>query len=203
MAWPFNSCGAPTTAASATDLCRTSDDSTSMVLKRCPATLITSSTRPSTQIYPSSSTVAASPVKYIPGYRDQYPALNRSGSFQIVRSIAGHGLVSTKNPLPTFTGFPLSSTTAADTPGNGRVAEPGFAAVAPGNGEIRMPPVSVCHHVSTMGQRPSPTTRWYQSQTSGLIGSPTVPSRRSDLRLRFLTGSPPPRALGGVGGGPV
>ena len=31
-------------------------------------------------------------------------------------------------------------------------------AVAPGNGEIKMPPVSVCHHVSTIGQRCSPTT---------------------------------------------
>jgi hypothetical protein len=28
-----------------------------------------------------------------------------------------------------------------------------------GSGVIRMPPVSVCHQVSTMGQRSSPTTR--------------------------------------------
>jgi hypothetical protein len=33
------------------------------------------------------------------------------------------------------------------------VAEPGFRAVAPGRGEISMPPVSVCHQVSTIGQR--------------------------------------------------
>ena len=39
------------------------------------------------------------------------------------------------------------------------MAEPGFWAVAPGSGVIRTPPVSVCHHVSTMGQRLSPTTR--------------------------------------------
>jgi len=36
---------------------------------------------------------------------------------------------------------------------NGRVAEPGLSLVAPGNGVIRMPPVSVCHQVSTIGQR--------------------------------------------------
>ena len=39
------------------------------------------------------------------------------------------------------------------------VAEPGFCAIAPGSGVIRMPPVSVCHQVSTIGQRLSPTTR--------------------------------------------
>ena len=47
----------------------------------------------------------------------------------------------------------------ACTPKNGRVAEPGFSCVAPGSGVIRMPPVSVCHQVSTIGQRSSPTTR--------------------------------------------
>ena len=40
----------------------------------------------------------------------------------------------------------------------GLLAEPGFKSVAPGKGEIKAPPVSVCHQVSTMGQRPSPTT---------------------------------------------
>jgi len=55
--------------------------------------------------------------------------------------------------------FPSVSTTTGFTPKKGRVAEPGFSAVAPGSGEIRMPPVSVCHQVSTIGQRPSPTTR--------------------------------------------
>src|SRR5918998_664824 len=72
--------------------------------------------------------------------------------------------------------------TAASTPGKGFVAEPGFVGVAPGSGEIMMPPVSVCHHVSTMGQRPPPITSRYHIQTSGLIGSPTVPSRRRDER---------------------
>ena len=45
-----------------------------------------------------------------------------------------------------------------------------------------MPPVSVCHQVSTMGQRPPPIVLWYHIQASGLIGSPTVPSRRRDDR---------------------
>ena len=39
-------------------------------------------------------------------------------------------------------------------------------------------PVSVCHQVSTTGQRPPPITFQYQSQAFGLIGSPTVPSSR-------------------------
>ena len=47
---------------------------------------------------------------------------------------------------------------------------------------IMIAPVSVCHHVSTIGQRAPPITWWYQSQAFGLIGSPTVPSIRSDVR---------------------
>ena len=38
-------------------------------------------------------------------------------------------------------------------PGSGPIAEPGFVAVTPGSGEIMMAPVSVCHQVSTIGQR--------------------------------------------------
>ena len=45
-----------------------------------------------------------------------------------------------------------------------------------------MCPVSVCHQVSTIGQRPPPITFWYQSQALGLIGSPTQPSRRIEER---------------------
>jgi len=45
------------------------------------------------------------------------------------------------------------------TPKSGLVAEPGFRSVAPGSGEINAPPVSVCHQVSTIGQRSLPTTR--------------------------------------------
>ena len=43
-------------------------------------------------------------------------------------------------------------------------------------------PVSVCHQVSTIGQRSPPMTSWYQRHASGLIGSPTLPSKRSELR---------------------
>src|SRR5690554_7543257 len=39
-----------------------------------------------------------------------------------------------------------------------------------------MPPVSVCHQVSTIGHLLLPITRWYHSQASGLMGSPTEPS---------------------------
>jgi hypothetical protein len=53
--------------------------------------------------------------------------------------------------------LPLSSTTAASTPKNGSVAEPGLSGVAPGMGAIMWQPVSVCHQVSTMGQRLPPT----------------------------------------------
>ena len=88
-------------------------------------------------------------------------------------------------------------------PGSGRVAEPAFNAVAPGSGEIRMPPVSVCHQVSTTGQRPSPTTRWYHSQASGLIGSPTEPSRRRLLRDAAFTGASPSRISARIAVGAV
>jgi hypothetical protein len=46
---------------------------------------------------------------------------------------------------------------SAKIPGSGKVAEPGLVGVAPGSGEMRWPPVSVCHQVSTIGQRPPPT----------------------------------------------
>ncbi len=71
---------------------------------------------------------------------------------------------------------------SASMPGSGCVQEPGLVAVTPGTGEIMMAPVSVCHQVSTMGQRSPPITRWYHIQASGLIGSPTLPSRRSEVR---------------------
>ena len=64
-------------------------------------------------------------------------------------------------------------------PGNGNVALPGLVVVTPGSGVIRIMPVSVCHHVSTMGACPPPMWSWYQSQASGLIGSPTEPRTRS------------------------
>jgi hypothetical protein len=48
-AWPLSSSGRPTAAASATDGCETSALSISAVPMRCPATLSTSSMRPTTQ----------------------------------------------------------------------------------------------------------------------------------------------------------
>src|SRR5687768_11229130 len=65
-------------------------------------------------------------------------------------------------------------------PGKGWVAEPGLVSVRPGRGAMRMDPVSVCHQVSTMGQRPPPMCSWYHIHASGLMGSPTDPSRRKD-----------------------
>src|SRR5581483_3010813 len=91
----------------------------------------------------------------------------------------GHGRLTTRNP-PWFggTGLPDLSTTSAAIPGSGFVALPGLVGIAPGSGEIMMAPVSVCHHVSTIGQRPPPMTVWYHIHASGLIGSPTLPSSR-------------------------
>src|ERR1700722_1876145 len=77
---------------------------------------------------------------------------------------------------------PFSSTMSATMPGNGLVALPGIVVVTPGSGVIMMLPVSVCHHVSTTGQRPPPMLSRYHIQASGLIGSPTLPSKRRDER---------------------
>src|SRR5512141_1888452 len=99
----------------------------------------------------------------------------------MVRSMLGQGRLITRKPFsPVATGFPLKSTTSAMTPGIGSVADPGLAATAPGMGEIKIAPVSVCHQVSTIGQRFLPITRQYHSQAAGLIGSPTEPK---SLRL--------------------
>src|SRR5689334_23657049 len=80
-------------------------------------------------------------------------------------------------------------------PGNGVVAEPGLRVVTPGSGVIRMLPVSVCHHVSTTGVRSPPMCSRYQTHASGLIGSPTVPMRRSDERSCFSGYSVPQRIM--------
>ena len=97
----------------------------------------------------------------------------------------------------------LAGAVAGRTPKNGFVAEPGFRRVAPGSGEIRMPPVSVCHQVSTIGQRWSPTTRWYHSHASGLIGSPTLPSSRRLPRAWRRTQPSPSRISARIAVGAV
>src|SRR5450755_5111258 len=65
-------------------------------------------------------------------------------------------------------------------PGKGVVADPGVVFVTPGRGVIMIAPVSVCHHVSTIGHFAAPIVLWYQIQASGLMGSPTVPRSRRD-----------------------
>ncbi len=64
-------------------------------------------------------------------------------------------------------------------------------AVTPGSGEIIIAPVSVCHQVSTIGQRSPPMCLRYQIQASGLIGSPTEPSTRRLDRSNFAGMSSP------------
>ncbi len=63
----------------------------------------------------------------------------------------------------------------------------------PGSGVIMIAPVSVCHQVSTTGQREPPMCVWYHIQASGLIGSPTDPSSRNVVRSRFAGQSVPHR----------
>src|SRR5215813_13889219 len=106
--------------------------------------------------------------------------------------MAGHGLLTTSRPPAlSGTGAPERSTISAATPGSGRVQEPGLVGIAPGKGEIMIMPVSVCHQVSTIGQRFLPMTSWYHIHASGLIGSPTVPRRRRlDMSWRFGHWSP-------------
>src|SRR3546814_1098116 len=72
----------------------------------------------------------------------------------------GQERVTTRLPsvAPSST-LPSASTISSATPKKGLVAEPGFRSVAPGNGAIMAAPVSVCHQVSMIGQRPSPGTR--------------------------------------------
>src|SRR5437868_13710076 len=112
----------------------------------------------------------------------------------MVRGRAGHGCLMTRYPPdPSGTGLPSRVTTSAMTPGNGRVVEPGLAGIAPGNGVIMIMPVSVCHHVSTIGQRLWLITSRYHIHASGLIGSPTVPSRRRLVSLCFWGHSSPQR----------
>jgi len=53
-----------------------------------------------------------------------------------------------------------------------------------------MLPVSVCHQYRRPGSGPLPMVFWTQIHASGLIGSPTLPSRRS---LRQVVFSPESR----------
>src|SRR5436853_3097498 len=97
----------------------------------------------------------------------------------------GHGRVNASRPPPTVISLPLASNSAAEKPGRGMVALPGFVSVIPGSGEIAIAPVSVCHHVSTIGHRRPPMCSWYHIHASGLIGSPTEPNKRRRERSCF------------------
>src|SRR5512136_2123275 len=100
----------------------------------------------------------------------------------------GQGLSITRYPpSSTAAGEPSSLMTLGTTPKNGRVAEPGFVVMAPGSGVIRMPPVSVCHQVSTIGSFSWPTFLWYHIHASGLMGSPTLPSTLREDRSWLVT----------------
>ena len=73
----------------------------------------------------------------------------------------------------------------------GRVAVPGFGVVAPGSGVMRIPPVSVCHHVSTTGHLSVADYAVIPPQASGLIGSPTRAEQPQRFaRARFTAPSP-------------
>jgi hypothetical protein len=88
-------------------------------------------------------------------------------------------------------------------PGNGTVAEPGFSGVTPGSGVIMIIARSVCHHVSTIGQRPPPMYCGTKIHASGLIGSPTEPSSRSDDMSRRAGQSVPHFMNARIAVGPV
>src|SRR6187549_1942705 len=104
----------------------------------------------------------------------------------MVRNMEGHGFLMTRYPPePSGTLSPERVTTSAMMPGNGFVPEPGLVGIAPGKGLIMIAPVSVCHQVSTIGQRFLPITSRYHIQASGLIGSPTLPSKRRLDRSAF------------------
>src|ERR1700674_3948001 len=94
-------------------------------------------------------------------------------------------------PPPGGTSLPSLLYTAASMVGKGLVAEPGFRAVMPGRGVIRIMAVSVCHQVSTTGVLLPPMCSRSQTQASGLIGSPTEPNTRSELRPCFCAYSGP------------
>src|SRR5450755_5104275 len=110
----------------------------------------------------------------------------------MVRAMDGHGLrMTSRPPEPAGTGSPSFVTTSGTIPGKGRVAEPGLVGTAPGMGHSIIAPVSVCHHVSTIGQRFLPIFSRYHIHASGLMGSPTVPSRRRLSSLCFFGHSSP------------
>src|SRR5882757_1529271 len=105
----------------------------------------------------------------------------------MVRAIDGHGNLIVNRPSVecSLISFPASLMIAGWTPGNGSVAKAGFNGVTCAIGEIIKPPVSVCHHVSTMGHFCCPICWLYHCQASSLIGSPTEPKIFNDDKSYF------------------
>ena len=100
----------------------------------------------------------------------------------MVRAIDGQGNFIQSFPSTLFPSisFPISSTKQGCIPGRGSVAKLGFEGVTPAKLEIIIPPVSVCHQVSTIGHFSFPISLSYQCHASSLIGSPTVPNTLSE-----------------------
>ena len=71
------------------------------------------------------------------------------------------------------------------------MAQPGLPSVIPAILEIMIPPVSVCHQVSTIGHFFLPIFSSYQCHASSLIGSPTVPNTFKLLKSCPSTGPNP------------
>src|SRR5699024_8477141 len=124
---PRTGSGLPMTPASATASCSTNFDSTSNGPTRSPAVMITSSTRPWNQKYPSSSLYADSPDTYqSPMKYDSY----FSGLFQIEIIMDGQPFLIAKLPMRLGgNSLPCSSTIDASIPGNGLPIEPNFTSI--------------------------------------------------------------------------
>ena len=157
MPCPFRSSGLPTTAASATAGWLTKALSISIVPSRCPETLITSSTRP--LIQKTAVLIAMGPIAGEIACREFGP-IPFAITIRIAVNSAQHCRPRVTNDeiaaLVRPTAFALLVNHIRHDAGKGRVAEPGLSCVTPGTGEIMMAPVSVCHQVSTIGQRPRP-----------------------------------------------
>ena len=84
--------------------------------------------------------------------------MNRSWSPHIVRIMPGHGFLMQSLP-PSFDdalGAVVAQNDRLDAEERPRWRCRASACARPGSGVIRMPPVSVCHQVSTIGQRSLP-----------------------------------------------
>ena len=103
----------------------------------------------------------------------------------------GHGNLNASTPFLLFSSnsFPFSSRRTGKIPTSGLVAKVGFSFVTFAIEDIIIPPVSVCHHVSTIGHLLLPIFSLYQFHASSFIGSPTVPRTFNEVRSYLLTKS--------------